>query len=130
MERLNRDMTERFLEHQRRSQASLQHWELERQRQHDQALERWRQEAREHERAMFGLFARMVSECNAAVAAVAKEAAKYHSGGARAAEASRQVEEEGPHDEGERSVQAEENGVKEEEVEEEEEEVQEDEASL
>ncbi len=76
MERLNREMTEQFLEHQRRTQASMQQWELERQRREEAAVERWRREAREHERSMFGLFSRLVGECSAAIAAVARMGAE------------------------------------------------------
>ncbi len=77
MDRLNSDMTERFLDHQRRTQAALHHWELERRRQEEAMAERWRREAREHEARMFGMFTRMVSECNATMAAVVRLAVEH-----------------------------------------------------
>ncbi len=69
VERFNAEMMERFWEHQRRVQESFRRWELERQRLYEASAERWRQEAREHEKQMFGLFARLVSECTAALSA-------------------------------------------------------------
>ncbi len=39
----------------------------ERQRQEQLALEQWRQEAREHEKQMFGIFCGAISHCNAAL---------------------------------------------------------------
>ena len=35
-------------------------------------MERWRQEARDHERALFGMFCTAMSKCNAAITAVLK----------------------------------------------------------
>lgn len=72
IERFNQDMMEQFLEHQRRAQESLHRWEMEKQRQHNLAMERWRHEAREHEKAMCGLFVQVISECNAALTAMHK----------------------------------------------------------
>ena len=40
---------------------------MERQRQHEQAMERWRQEAHAHEKEMFGMFIKVMGECNAAL---------------------------------------------------------------
>ncbi len=42
-------------------------WEQERVRQEHLALERWRQEAREHEKQLFGMFCHAMSQCNAAL---------------------------------------------------------------
>eukprot|EP00095_Tigriopus_kingsejongensis_P009202 maker-scaffold299_size217019-snap-gene-1.33 protein:Tk09202 transcript:maker-scaffold299_size217019-snap-gene-1.33-mRNA-1 annotation:"atp-dependent -nad h-hydrate dehydratase isoform x1" len=67
IERFNQEMMEQFLEHQRRMQSNFHQWEMERQRQHEIAMDRWRQEAREHEKQMFGMFVQVMSECNNAL---------------------------------------------------------------
>ena len=58
-------MMEQFLVHQRKVQSSFQKWELDRQRQHEMTMERWRQEARAHEKEMFGMFVKVrgVHDC-------------------------------------------------------------------
>ena len=71
MEHFNREMIEQFLAHQRRVQSSYQKWEVERQRQHEQSMDRWRQESRAHEKEMFGIFVKVMSECNAALGNIA-----------------------------------------------------------
>ncbi|TRY75447.1 hypothetical protein TCAL_08366 [Tigriopus californicus] len=67
IERFNQEMMEQFLEHQRQMQGSIHQWEMDRQRQHEIAMDRWRQEAREHEKQMFGMFVQVMSECNNAL---------------------------------------------------------------
>lgn len=85
IEQFNQDMMEQFLAHQRKVQASFHKWELERQRQHELSMEKWRQEAREHEKEMFGMFVKVMGECNQALTNVLRVRA---SASARAAAAS------------------------------------------
>lgn len=72
IEKFNRDMMDQFLEFQRRSQASFIRWEQERVRQEHLALERWRQEARDHEKQLFGMFCHAMAQCNAALTTMLK----------------------------------------------------------
>lgn len=60
-------MMDQFLEYQNRSSASYIRWEQERYRQEQLAVEQWRQEAREQEKQMFGIFCSAISHCNAAL---------------------------------------------------------------
>jgi hypothetical protein len=50
----------------------LVRWEQERVRQEHLALERWRQEAREHEKQLFGMFCHAMAQCNAALTTMLK----------------------------------------------------------
>jgi len=70
IERFNRDMMDQFMEHQRRTQASFTRWEQERWKQERETMERWRQEARDHERQLFGMFCAAMTKCNAALTSV------------------------------------------------------------
>jgi len=67
MEKFNREMMDQFMEFQKRYNTSYVRWEQERLRQEQLALEQWRQEAREHEKQMFGMFCSTISHCNAAL---------------------------------------------------------------
>jgi hypothetical protein len=67
IEKFNRDMMDQFMEYQRRFSSSYLNWEQERFRQEQRAVEQWRQEAREHEKQMFGVFCSTVSHCNSAL---------------------------------------------------------------
>lgn len=67
IEKFNRDMMDQFLDYQRRVAASQIRWEQERYRQEQLAIEQWRQESREHEKQMFGIFCGVLSQCNAAL---------------------------------------------------------------
>lgn len=67
IEKFNRDMMNQFMEYQQQVSASQLRYEEERRRQEQIALEQWRQEAREHEKQMFGIFCGILSNCNAAL---------------------------------------------------------------
>ena len=59
IEQFNQEMMGQFLSHQRKVQSSFQKWEIERQRQHEVAMAKWREEARSHEKEMFGMFVKV-----------------------------------------------------------------------
>jgi len=67
IEKFNRDMMDQFMEFQKRYTSSYVKWEQERFRQEQLALEQWRDEAREHEKQMFGVFCKAISHCNTAL---------------------------------------------------------------
>ena len=43
--------------------ASFTRWEQERWKQERETMERWRQEARDHERQLFGMFCSAMTKC-------------------------------------------------------------------
>ncbi|XP_040564570.1 uncharacterized protein [Lepeophtheirus salmonis] len=74
IENFNKDMMEQFMEQQRKSQSSFLRWEQERFRLEQQAMERWRQEARDHEKQLFGMFCHVMTQCNSAFNTILKAA--------------------------------------------------------
>eukprot|EP00096_Caligus_rogercresseyi_P006482 TRINITY_DN2294_c0_g1_i1.p1 TRINITY_DN2294_c0_g1~~TRINITY_DN2294_c0_g1_i1.p1 ORF type:complete len:322 (-),score=131.11 TRINITY_DN2294_c0_g1_i1:158-1123(-) len=74
IENFNKDMMEQFMDQQRKSQSSFLRWEQERFRLEQQAMERWRQEARDHEKQLFGMFCHVMTQCNSAFNTILKAA--------------------------------------------------------
>lgn len=74
IERFNRDMMEQFMEQQQKSQSNFLRWEQERFRMEQQSMERWRQEARDHEKQLFGMFCHVMTQCNSALNTILKAA--------------------------------------------------------
>jgi len=70
MEQFNRDLMEKFLEHQRKTRESFEKWEADRWRQEKEAIQKWKVESREHERALFDMFCNAMVKCNAALTAI------------------------------------------------------------
>ena len=90
IEKFNRDMMDQFMEYQKKVAANQSRWEAERRRQDQMAIEQWRQEAREHDRQMFGIFCSALTHCNAALNVLlrAKQDAVANSGLARTSDSS------------------------------------------
>ena len=73
VEKFNQDMMDQFMEYQKRHTSRYIKWERERYRQEQLALEQWRNESREHEKQMFGVFCTTISHCNNALNILLKE---------------------------------------------------------
>jgi len=70
IEQFNRDLMQRFMEHQQKSRESFEQWEADRWRQEKESIEKWKVESREHERQLFDMFCGTMVKCNAAINAV------------------------------------------------------------
>jgi len=70
IEQFNRDLMQRFMEHQQKSRESFEQWEADRWRQEKESIEKWKVESREHEKQLFDMFCGTMAKCNAAINAV------------------------------------------------------------
>ena len=67
IQKMQREMTEKFLQYQRESEVRFLAWEQERWRLEQSLTERWRNERRAHEKEMFGMFCGLLTDCTAAL---------------------------------------------------------------
>ena len=66
------DMMDQFIEFQKRYSESFVRMEAERYKRRQVAISQWRQEAMEHQKALFGVFANAMTHCNNALNAMLK----------------------------------------------------------